>query len=294
MKLSLSFNQLRWIVLLLVALLFAALFILNSRPSPASQPPELPLFPYSQNIAPPSVSAKNAFILDLGSKLVLLSKDADAQIYPASTTKMMTALVVHDNFDLSQVVTVRHEFKEGSKVGFKVGEQVTVEKLLYALLVQSGNDAAEILAESFPGGRPAFVEAMNQKAQQLHLYHTHFKNPTGLDEAGHYSSAADLVRLGSTLETYPELARIVSTENAVITSSSSSSAHVLSNVNALLGKVPGVIGIKTGFTDLAGQSLVTLVSRDNHLVMIAVLGSADRFLDTESLINWVYSNYTWK
>lgn len=294
MKFSLSFNQIRWLVALLVALTFAALYLINSQPASTPVLPKLPLLPYSQNITLPQLSAKNYFILDLNSRKVLAARDPDMQIYPASTTKMMTALVTLDNYALDKIVTVKHTYTEGSKVGFQSGDQVTVEKLLYALLVQSGNDAAEILAESFPGGRTQFIAAMNNKAQALRLYHTHFSNPTGLDEAGHYSSAADLVRLAVELETHPELARIVSTENAVIVPSGSGATHVLTNVNSLLGKVPGVLGIKTGFTDLAGQSLITLVNRSDHPVMIAVLGSNDRFLDSESLINWVYSNYIWK
>ena len=165
---------------------------------------------------------------------------------------------------------------------------MTVEQLLFALLVQSGNDAAEILAENYPGGRPTFIEAMNTKAAQLNLVHTHFANPTGIDEPGHYSSAADLARLASFALKKPEFARIVSTENTIV------SNHVLTNVNELLGKVPGVLGVKTGFTDGAGQSLVTLVDRDNHPVILVVLGSLDRFGDSEKLINWVYTNFKWE
>jgi serine-type D-Ala-D-Ala carboxypeptidase (penicillin-binding protein 5/6) len=160
-------------------------------------------------------------------------------------------------------------------------------------LVQSANDAAEILAENYPGGRPAFIQAMNTKASALDLRHTHFVNPTGLDETGHYSSAADLVRLAEVLVQDHELSRIVSTENAVLSVSDGGSSYVVSNVNQLLGKVPGVLGIKTGFTDGAGQALVTLVNRDNHPVLITVLGSQDRFTDSQTLIEWVYSNFTW-
>ncbi|KKU29254.1 MAG: serine-type D-Ala-D-Ala carboxypeptidase [Candidatus Amesbacteria bacterium GW2011_GWA2_47_11b] len=243
--------------------------------------------PISQNLPPPTVSAKNIFIIDQASQTVFLQKSADQPVFPASTTKMMTALVVLDNFSLDQPITVTRSYPIGQHVGFRPGETLTVEQLLYATLVQSGNDAAEILAENFPAGRQVFIDLMNVKAAALNLDHTHFANPTGIDESGHYSSAADLARLASFALKNPEFARIVSTENSIV------SNHILTNVNELLGKIPGVLGVKTGFTDGAGQSLVTLVNRDDHPVIMVVLGSLDRFGDSEKLIDWVYSNFKW-
>ncbi len=248
---------------------------------------EVSYVPQSQNLPLPQTSARNIFIIDRNSKIVLYQKNADQQVFPASTTKMMTALVVLDNFPLDRTITVTQSYPIGQHVGFKPGETLTVEQLLYALLVQSGNDAAEILAENFPGGRPTFINAMNKKAVELSLIHTQFTNPTGIDESGHYSSAVDLARLAIAALKNPEFARIVSTENTIV------ATHVLTNVNQLLGKIPGVLGVKTGFTDGAGQSLVTLVNRDGHPVIMVVLGSLDRFGDSEKLINWVYSNFNW-
>lgn len=244
--------------------------------------------PVSQHISPPSVSARNIFIMDRASKSVLLSQNADQQIFPASTTKMMTALVALDHYQLADTVTVTQEYKIGQYVGFKPGETLTVEQLLYALLVQSGNDAAEILAEGYSGGRSAFISAMNAKAGAIHLTNTQFSNPTGIDEAGHHSTAADLARLADVALRQPTFAKIVATENAVI------STHVLTNVNQLLGKIPGVLGVKTGFTEGAGQALVTLVERNDHPVILAVLESKDRFADSAALIDWVYANFRWQ
>lgn len=255
--------------------------------------PSISDLPLSKNIPIPATSARNIFIIDKNSKVVLYSKDADARVFPASTTKMMTALVALDYFSLDHVITVTRAYPIGENIGFQPGEQITVEHLLYALLVQSGNDAAEILAENFPGGRAAFVEVMNKKAESMHLSNTHFANPTGIDEVGHYSTAVDLARLGDFALRSPEFAKIVRTENAVVTSVDYSVSHVLNNINELLGQVRGVIGIKTGYTEGAGQSLVTLVDRDNHPVIIVVLGSLDRFTDSRRLIEWVYSNFTW-
>lgn len=293
-----SSKVLHYFSILVVIMLSASLFVLlsnrikNLHPLPPVSPPASEM-PVSQGQKPPAITARNYFVLDLTSRMVLLQKAADTHIYPASTTKMMTALVVIDHFPLTQTITVTKSYPLGQNLGFKPGEQITVEKLLYALLVYSANDAAEILAENFPGGRPAFIAAMNQKATDFRLFNTHFVNPTGLDEDNHYSSAADLVRLADLLMKNPELARIVSTENAILSSSDYSSSHIVTNINELLGHVEGVLGVKTGYTDGAGQALVTLVSRRGHPVMISVMGSVDRFADTRQLIEWVYSNHQW-
>jgi D-alanyl-D-alanine carboxypeptidase (penicillin-binding protein 5/6) len=276
-------------------------------PSPSSPaiirptiPPPLPAPSPVVDHPLPAITARNVFIIDRASRTVLMAKNADEIIYPASTTKMMTAVLAYQYYPLNKTLSVTRSYPEGSNIRLKAGEQVTVENLLYALLVQSANDAAEVLAENFcPSkmglgcGREAFIEAMNDKAKNLHMADTHFLNPTGLDEEGHYSSAADLARLADYLLGFPYLAKIVATENAVITSVDHSSYHLLTNVNRLLGNVSGVLGVKTGFTDKAGESLVTLVDRDGHQVIISLLGSSDRFMDTKNLIDWIYSAFTW-
>lgn len=255
-----------------------------------SSPAPLPLGPREPA---PAVSAKNVFVMDRASKSVLLTKASQDRVYPASTTKMMTAVVALEQFSLDQVIAVKYKYPIGLNMGFSPGEQLTVEQLLYALLVQSANDAAEILAEGYLGGRPAFVAAMNTQAEKWHLADTHFVNPTGIDELDHYSSAVDLVRLADAALDNPEFAKVVSVENAVLSSQTLSRSYVLTNINQLLGRVAGVQGVKTGFTQGAGQSLVTVVDRDGHQVLLAVLGSDDRFADTERLIDWVYINFTW-
>ncbi|HBC73027.1 MAG: hypothetical protein UX91_C0006G0216 [Candidatus Amesbacteria bacterium GW2011_GWB1_47_19] len=249
--------------------------------------------PQSKNLPLPQISARHIFIWDVTHRTPLYSLDADSRIHPASTTKMMTALVALAFYPPDRVITVSKAYSEGQDIGLTPGEQITVERLLYALLVQSANDAAEVLAENYPGGRESFVTAMNNRAGELHLLHTVYQNPSGLDQDGHVSTAADLARLADEFMHQTLLARIVSAENAVLATENSNSAHILNNTNILLGKVEGVLGAKTGFTDLAGQSLVTLVNRNNHPVIISVLGSDDRFRDTELLINWVYTSFTW-
>ncbi len=249
--------------------------------------------PISKRSSPPEVSAQNIFIIDQKSQSVLFSKDADSRIYPASTTKMMTAIVAKDSFSPDALLTVSKSYPEGQDIGLVSGEKVSLDNMLYALLVLSANDAAEVLAENYPGGRLVFIDQMNIKADKLHLQNTHFQNPTGFDEDGHYSSASDLARIAASLMSDDYLRRIVSAENAVIASADQAVVYPISNVNQLLGKVPGVLGVKTGWTDLAGESLVTLINRDGHEVIISLMGSSDRFSDNTKLIDWIYSNFVW-
>ncbi len=277
------------VLLILFAVRYIAISLLDSPITRFTQ-----VAPVTQGLPVPDVVAKSIFIIDPDSQTVLYQHNADERLYPASTTKMLTALVANESFPHDQKITVTVSYPEGQDAGFMPGEVVDVENLLYALLVNSANDAAEIFAENFPGGRPAFVEAMNQKVISLGLQNTYFKNPTGLDEDGHFSSAADLARIAQELIRHPYLSKIVSTEAAVINTVDRTIYHPVTNINELLGHVEGVVGIKTGFTDLAGQSLVTLVDRNHHRVLVVLLGSTDRFADTKSLIDWSYSNFDWE
>lgn len=270
--------------------LFSLCFYHPSRPLPR----RLVRVPVSREIATPSVSARYIFIEDLTSHQVLFSQGADDLVAPASTTKMMTALVAIRAFPLDETVTIIAPFPEGTNIGLQPGEKMTVEQLIFAMLVQSANDAAENLAAHFIGGRPAFISAMNARATEMNLTHTHFTNPTGLDEDGHYSSATDLTRIADALMKNPQLARIASAENIALIEGQSHIGRLLTNSNSLLGRIPGVLGVKTGFTDNAGQALVTLINRGGHPLIISILGSTDRAADTESLISWVYQNYSWE
>lgn len=242
----------------------------------------------------PILSAQGVIATDIKSGVVLYEKNADAKLLPASTTKIMTALVVLGNYNLDSVITVPKFAVVGQKMGLTWGEQITVKNLLYGLLVYSANDAAETFARSFPQGRQAFIDLMNQKAKELHLENTHFNNPVGLDDPNNYSSARDLVRLSAIAMQNKTFADTVKTEHISVKSVDDRFVHDLKNINELLGKVPGVIGVKTGWTENARENLVTYVTRDGHDIIIALLGSQDRFGETESLIEWLYKNYQWK
>lgn len=240
----------------------------------------------------PELTAKSVYAVDLDSGKVLLSKNPEMPILPASTTKMATALVALESYQLEDVVTIGKVKIDGQKIGLLEGEKISVRDLLNGLLVASGNDAAEVLASNYPGGRESFVEKMNELAKTLGLENTHFVNPTGLDEYLHFSTAKDLVTIASFAVQNPVIAEIVRTQETS-TASLNMRAHKLSNINQLVGKVPGVVGVKTGWTLNSGESVITYINRDNKRVMIALMGSGDRFGETEVLIDWIFDNYSW-
>lgn len=240
------------------------------------------------------ISAEGVVVYDLTSGVTLFSRNADAILAPASTTKIMTAIVALEHYDIDDVVTVATVANSGQVMGLFPGERITVENLLYGALIQSGNDAAWALAEHFPGGVDGFVNAMNAKAAALNLSHTHFTNSVGYDDPNHKMTAVDLARLAAFALTNKTIAKIVAIPQITISDVAHTRFHALTNVNALLGKVPGVGGIKTGWTEEAGENLVTLVERDGRRIILVVLKSRNRFADTESMINWVFSNYQWQ
>lgn len=252
-------------------------------------------YPISKEVSvPPSLTAKSVIVTDADSAVVLYQKDPDLKLLPASTTKMMTAIIALENYQLDKVLTVGETKVNGNKVKLLSGEKITVENLLYALLVGSANDAAQVLAENFPGGEEAFVSAMNKKALDLKLENTNFTNPMGLDDENHYSTARDLARLAITVIKNPLLARIVSTPEITITDVSGAAKHQLRNTNELIGKIEGVRGVKTGWTQNAGGCLVSWIEKADHKVVMVVLDSQDRFEETRSLIDWVFNNFEWK
>jgi len=242
----------------------------------------------------PILSAQGALAVDLDSGISLYEKNPDTKLLPASTTKIVTALVALDSYPLDQIVTVGKINVVGQKMGLFQREQITVENLLYGLLVFSANDAAEVLASNYPGGYEAFIEAMNIKAKDLSMINSYFQNPAGLDGSNQITTAEDLIRVSEVAMKNPEFAKIVGTKVASFTDVSGNIKYNLKNINELLGVIPGVSGVKTGWTENARENLVTYIERDGHKVMIAVLGSQDRFGETRELIDWVFGSYIWQ
>ncbi|MBI4065325.1 D-alanyl-D-alanine carboxypeptidase [Candidatus Gottesmanbacteria bacterium] len=248
----------------------------------------------SGNYPGSDISATGVVILDVDSGVVLYRRNDDMELSPASTTKIMTALVALDTYKLDDIVTVRNLINNGQTMKLVSGERINVENLLYGTLIQSGNDAAYVLAENYPGGMEKFIEAMNQKAQRLHLTKTHFTNPVGYDDPNHKTSPMDLARLSQAALSNSVIAKMVAIPQITISDVTHTYFHALTNVNQLLGKVPGVGGIKTGWTEEAGENLVTLIERNYHKVIVVVLHSKDRFGETSKLIDWVFSTITWQ
>lgn len=250
--------------------------------------------PKSNSLQVPYVSATAIIIKDLGSDSLLYVKDPDKKVPIASTTKIMTALVASEYYKASDVLEVKAiSLVSGSSMGLKMGEKLSFRSLLYGMLLNSGNDAAYTIADNYAGGRDAFILAMNSKAAQMGLINTHFDNPAGFDSANHYSSAFDLAKIAETAITDYQLARVVSTKETTVFSIDKESEHVLKNLNKLLN-LPGVLGIKTGTTPAAKENLVALVERNDRKILTVVLGSDDRFPETENLIEWAYANFIWE
>lgn len=259
---------------------------------------EIPIAPYpvKQTLPVPQLSAKSFLVVDVDSAVVLTSKDPDTKLNPASLTKLMTALVALDYYQPTSELTVRRLAPEPGEVemGLAVGDRLTVDNLLYGLLVPSGNDAAFALADNYFGGIENFVFAMNTKAKQLHMENTRFVNPNGTDHPNHKSSARDLLILTKTAMKNADIKRIVATNGITVADALGIKSYPLKNVNQLLGIVPGLEGVKTGYTDLAGQCLITATRRNGHVIYTLVLGSTDRFGESSILIDWAFKNTRWE
>lgn len=247
-----------------------------------------------------TLTASSVYVSDEASGTILLSKNPDNRLYPASTTKIMTALVAREAYYLNQVMTVREEaFTQGNTMELLPNEQISVNQLLQGLLIASGNDAAFVLANNYPGGYQEFVAAMNRKATQLGLSQSYFTNPSGLDAPQHRMTAHDLAILAREVFKDEYLAEIMGTPTLTVTNTTGQLTHPLSHTHELLYTDPTVVGGKTGTTDAAGQVLVTKFRRPDvtdqeREVIVAVMGSLDRYGDTNKIIDWVMAHYQWE
>jgi D-alanyl-D-alanine carboxypeptidase (penicillin-binding protein 5/6) len=241
-----------------------------------------------------NLNANNYLVLDINSGAVLLEHNSTASAFPASTTKMMTALVARDIYDLEySLQVIKENLVNGNKIGFKVGERLRVSDLLHAVLISSSNEAAEVLASGHGGGRQEFVNKMNQTARELNLNNTLFVNPSGFDNENIYSTARDLGILARELLKDEYLSEIVKMTNYTFTDLEETTSHTVYTTNQLLYEMDDVIGVKTGTTDGAGQVLITALERDGNKVLIVLMGSDDRYQDTKQIIDWIYSSYEW-
>ncbi len=235
--------------------------------------------------AQPEVSAHAAILMNGETGEVLYEKNADQRMLIASTTKIMTALVALEHDSPYKTITVKEtHMTEGSSMYLKVGEQVTVEELLYGLLLCSGNDAALALAEASSGSVDAFVAEMNHKARILGMADTSFANPNGLDDEAHYSTARDMARLAVCAAQHPGLMRIASTKQASVGS------RTMTNHNRLLRDVEGCIGLKTGYTKAAGRTLVSCAVREGRLLVAVTLNDGADWRDHAALYDYGFAH----
>ena len=223
------------------------------------------------------VSAAAAVLMDADSGRLLYEKNGEKRMLIASTTKLMTALVALEQGGLQQEITVTGgHMAEGSSMYLRPGEKLTLETLLYGLLLCSGNDAALAVTECMGGAVP-FVARMNEKAAELGMENTHFANPNGLDDEEHYSTAEDMARLAAAAMDDPVLRRVASTRTARI------GGRTLTNHNKLLSRVEGCVGLKTGYTRAAGRTLVSCAERDGVRLVAVTLQDGDDWNDHASL-----------
>ncbi len=242
----------------------------------------------------PKLNARVGLIFDRNSKTILYEKNGLKQVPMASTTKIMTTIVVLENSNLNDIVTISKKSAGtgGSRLGLKANDKITVHDLLYGLMLKSGNDAAVALAEHVGGGIEGFVDLMNKKASEMGLVNSHFVTPHGLDQDKHYTTAYELACMADYALNIPKFKEIVNSKSYNITINARSS--LIGNTNELLGSLNGVYGVKTGFTNGAGRCLVTACKRDDLDIITVVLGADTkkiRTLDSIKLIEYAYKNY---
>jgi len=284
---------------LAVVLVFGGVFPAAAGAAPVVAPVfQLPPVPVEGLFtgSPPEVTARTWILYDATFGRVLAEQDADERRAMASTTKMMTALLAVGSGSRSDRVMISEVAPEigEAEIDLVAGEVWTVEELLYAMLLESANDAALAVAEHVGGTVEGFVKLMNDEAVRLGLDNTSFANPHGLDDENHFSSARDLLTLAQAMMAVEELATIAGTREAPLPPTPEGEERIARNVNRLLYDYQGANGVKTGFTDDAGWTLVASAERDGRLLYAVVMGSAsvgDRFADAALLLDYGFSEF---
>ena len=215
----------------------------------------------------------------------------DSRLAPASLTKLMTMLLLMENYQPDAVVTtgLAASHETGSRLGLHAGERMRVQDLLAASVLNSANDACHALADHMAGDQQRFVKRMNQRALAWGLHDTHFSNACGHDDALHYSSARDITALAHKVMAYPVLLDMMARPTMDIRSADGQRGYALLNHNALIGRYEGAIGMKSGYTAKAGKCLVALTRRDGVTVLLVMLHAANRWWDASDMLEYAYS-----
>lgn len=284
-----------FLLLILFSIYFANYKVVNDLKSnkllgltfPLPSPAPYPFINGNPNFnLPLNITAEAAAVMDNDSKVILFSKNPNLRFSTASTAKIMTALTALDYYKTDDILTIKTDDVEEVVVGFKKDERFYFIDLLHALLLPSGNDAALAIAQNYKGGEEEFIKEMNEKAKDLNLINTHFGDPAGLLDNENYTTVVDLARLASKAKENEIFSKIVSTKQKTITDVDNKKSYNLKNLNKLLG-ISGVDGIKTGFTDEAGGVLVISKKEGDKTILIVVMKSEDRFLDTRRILNFI-------
>lgn len=242
--------------------------------------------------AEPGVSAASAVAIEVDSGRVLYAKDAETKRGMASTTKIMTAIVALERGKSDDIVTVSAHAAnvEGSSMYLKEGEKITLENLIYGLMLVSGNDAATAIAEHIAGSEKKFAALMNKKAKEIGARNTHFTNPHGLADDNHYTTAHDLAKIAAYGLKNSVFAEIVATKSKTIEREGIGKAY-LTNHNKLLRMYEGCVGVKTGFTKATGRCLVSSTVRDGMQIVCVTLNAGDDWNDHMNISNFALENY---
>jgi serine-type D-Ala-D-Ala carboxypeptidase (penicillin-binding protein 5/6) len=240
------------------------------------------------------VNARTAVAIDAKTKVVLYEKDAHMVVPMASTTKIMTALVALNYGDLDKKVEIssRASSIRGSTVGYKKGEMIPLKELIYGLMLRSGNDAAIAIAEGVAGSVEEFLKLMNEYANQIGVYSTHFESPHGLDSENHYSTAYDLALITAKARENKVFNDIVQSKD--IEGEDLGFTRSFHNINKILWQLPNATGVKTGSTGMAGKCLVTSVEVKGNDVIIVVLNSPGRWKETTKINDYISKHYDYK
>jgi D-alanyl-D-alanine carboxypeptidase/D-alanyl-D-alanine carboxypeptidase (penicillin-binding protein 5/6) len=251
----------------------------------------LPVF--AEGGSAPSISARSAILIEAESGIVVFEKNADEVRPMASTTKIMTALVALESGDVQRTVQVSAGAIgiEGSSVYLYKDEKLTLEDLIYAMMLESANDAAAAIAIEVGGSIEGFADMMNKKAEDLGLRNTHFENPHGLDGDTHYTTARELAKITRAAMKNEDFRAIVSTFKKTIPLNESEGVRLLINHNKMLKGYDGAIGVKTGFTKKSGRCLVSAAERDGVELICVTLNAPDDWSDHRALLNYGFSLY---
>lgn len=244
--------------------------------------------------AEPQLNSTHYILIDAATNAIILSKNSDEKIYPASTTKLVTALTALNIYPLDEELTINQEYKEGQIMDLKLKEKITIKSLVTALLVYSANDAAFTLANHHQKGESGFVDEMNLFVQKYGLKNTHFINYDGIHNENHYSTAYDLSQIARLAIKKSIITETVKQKKVTVEDVNKTIKHELTSTDELLGVIPEIEGLKTGWTPDAGGCFIGLINLNGHYLISVVTQSEDRFVDTKNLIDWAKNNVFWQ